>query len=182
MHRYLATFAVLFWLVEPALADVDSGPATGEKVPALKVHAVVGNAEGKEIDYAAERKDSPTVYLLVDRARFSRPIARFMKELDGKVSDAAKGAYVVAVWLSDDLDKTKEYLPVAQKSLSFQNTALTAFANQAGPEGWGVNSTADLTVVVANQGKVVARFGFVSVNETLVARVVEELKKSAAEK
>jgi hypothetical protein len=177
MRAALFAFAVL-GTCGLAWADVESGPTTGEKVPELKVQAVEGMIEDKEVDYAAERKDSPTVYLFVDRSKFSRPIARLMKTLDEKLPGEVGGTYIVAVWLTDDVEKTKEYLPVAQQSLGFGNTALTYFNGLGGPTGWGVNSSADLTVVVANQGKVVAHFGFVSVNETLARRVMSELKKS----
>ena len=49
-----------------AYADVESGPKAGDKVAALKVHAVAGTIEDKEVDYAKERKDEPTVYLFVN--------------------------------------------------------------------------------------------------------------------
>ena len=160
-----------------AWADVESGPTVGEAVPALKVQAVVGSAAGKELDYAAERKAEPTIYLLVERTRFSRPMARFMKELDGKLGDAPQGTQIVAVWLTDDLAKTKAYLPVAQMSLNFSNTALAVVDGVASPDGWGLHPDADLTVVVAVDGKVAKRWGFVSVNDTLVPQVIEAFKK-----
>jgi hypothetical protein len=177
MLTRIALFCCVLSVAAIAWADVESGPTVGETVPALKVHAVVGPAAGKELDYAAERKAEPTIYLLVDRKRFSRPMARFMKELDGKLGEAPQGTQIVGVWLTDDLAKTKEYLPVAQTSLNFSNTALTAVDGVASPEGWGIHPDADLTVVVAIDGKVVKRWGFVSVNDTLVPQVVETLKK-----
>ena len=53
-------------LVAPAVrADDDSGPKAGEKVAKLKAFGVVGPVEKKEADFAAERKDAPTIYLFV---------------------------------------------------------------------------------------------------------------------
>ena len=175
--RYCLTIGIML-LAAVARADVESGPTTGEKAPALKVYAVTGNIDEGEVDYIAERKDKPTVYLLVDRSKFSRPIARLMKTLDEKLSGEVNDSYIVGVWLTDDVEKTKSYLPQAQQSLSFSNTGLTLFSGLGGPTGWGVNSSADLTVVVVNQGKVVSHYGFVSVNETLARRVIADLKKS----
>ena len=176
--RCCLMFAMLLLTAALVRADVESGPTVGEKVPALKVYAVTGNVDEKELDYTEERKDRPTVYLLVDRTKFSRPIARFMKTLDDKLSGIVNDSYIVGVWLTDDVGKTKNYLPQAQQSLNFSNTALTLSDGLSGPTGWGVNSSADLTVVVANKGKVVAHFGFVSVNETLARQVIEPLKKA----
>jgi hypothetical protein len=95
----------------------------------------------------------------------------------------SEDAYVVAVWLTDDPDKTKQYLPVAQRSLKFQNTALTCFTGEkAGPKDWGINDDAHLTAVVANKSRVVKRFGYRSLNETDAPAVQEALKKALAEK
>ena len=90
---------------------------------------------------------------------------------------------VVAVWLTDDADKTKDYLPVAQQSLQFQATALACFTGgKAGPEGWGGNADAHATAVVAAGEKVAATFGYRSMNETDVPGVRDALKEARKEK
>src|SRR5436190_1929776 len=102
MSRVIVSFvSFVFALVAieiAARADVDSGPAVGEKVPELKVAAVTGALEGKEGDYAAERKGKPTVFLVLPADRFARPVARFIKTLDGKAKEAGDGVEVIAVW------------------------------------------------------------------------------------
>jgi hypothetical protein len=87
----------------------------------------------------------------------------------------------VAVWLGDKaFEKHKEYLPRFQTSMKLEKTSLAAFDGDAGgPNGWGVNPDSHLTVVVANKGKVAKSFALVSVNETDVKPVLEELKKAA---
>ena len=165
-------------------ADVESGPKGGEKVPELKAFGVVGIVEGKEIDFATERKDAPTIYLFVQAEEGGvpvggRPLARFMKKVDGEIAKV-DGAAAVAIWLGDKaFDKHKEYLPRINKSLSFEKTSLAAFdGEKSGPAGWGLNPDAHLTVVVANKGKVVKSFAFASVNETDVRPVMSALKKA----
>jgi hypothetical protein len=137
----------------------EGGPKAGEKVPALKAFGVAGSVEGKEADFAAERKDAPTVYLFVKAEEGGipvggRPLARFMKELDGKVGGASDKAAVVTVWLGDKaFEKHKEYLPRFQMSMKLEKTSLAAFDGDAGgPNGWAVNPDSHLTVVVANKG------------------------------
>ena len=156
-----------------ARAEVASGPKQGEKVAALKVYAVTGEPKDKEVDYADLRKDKSTVYVFVSAKDFGRPMFRFLKKLDEDLGD---DGLVVAVWLTDDPDKSKEYLP--KISQYFKRAALTVFDGTAGPKDWGINPDAHLTAVVANKGKVVKSFGYMSLNETDVAEVVETLKKA----
>jgi hypothetical protein len=166
-----------------ARGDVTSGPAPGEAVKDLKVFAVVGPVEGKEINYIKERKDAPTVYAFVQSEFWSRPMARFLKTLDMGAKDADERAAVVAVWLSEKPDDQKDYLPKAQMSLQFQNTALAVYPGEkSGPEGWGINTDAHLTIVVVNKGKVATSFAYQSVNETDVDKVRDALKKAVGKK
>ena len=167
-------------------ADIESGPKAGEKVAALKVFGVVGAVEGKEADFAADRKELPTIYVFVAAEegglpKGGRPAGRFLKTLDTEVAKAVDKAAVVAVWLGDKaFDKHKEYLPRINTSLKFENTSLAAFdGEKSGPKDWGVNPDAHLTVVVVHKGKVVKSFAFESVNETDVRPVLAELKKAA---
>jgi hypothetical protein len=163
----LAAFATL------VQAEVASGPKEGEKAAALKVFAVTGEPKDKEVDYADLRKDKPTIYVFVSAENFGRPMFRYIKTLDEKVGEEA---LVVAVWLNDDADKSKEYLGKISKY--FSNAALTVFGEKAGPKDWGINTDAHLTAVVVNKGKVVKSFGYMSLNETDVPAVVDALKKS----
>jgi hypothetical protein len=156
-------------------ADVDSGPAKDSKVPALPVFDATGANKDKSVDYAALRKDKLTVYLFVGEGKFARPVFRFMKTLDEAIRKDLPDGYSVAVWLTEDEEQTKMYLP--KISTYFETTALTVFKGKDGPAGWGINSDAHLTVVVADKSKVAARFGYLSVNETNVPEVLKELKK-----
>ncbi len=89
---------------------------------------------------------------------------------------------LIAVWLTDDKEKTKEYLPRAQQALKMERAVLALHADlNTGPENWGINSDADLTVVLTANKKVAARFGFVSPNEKVVEDVLKELKKAVDE-
>jgi hypothetical protein len=181
MSRLLRASVALVLLLPIAARgqEVSSGPAAGEKVPALKVFDATGMHQQKEVDYTAERKDKPTVYAFVPADKWDRPMARFLRKLDEAVMKEGEDVYVVAVWLTDDVDKSKEYLPVAQRSLQFQATALACFTGpKAGPDGWGINGDAHLTVVVASKGKVAATFGYGSVNETDVPAVQRALHKA----
>jgi len=159
----------------PSLADVASGPKVGDEVAKLKAFGVTGLVEGKEADFAAERKDEPTLYVFIQREHWTRPMAQFLKGLDAGVVKADEKAKVVVVFLGDDRDAIKEYLPKANTSLQFENTSLAVFlGDKAGPEGWGVNADAHLTAVVVKGKKVVASEGYQSVNGTDAKKVIEK--------
>lgn len=173
---------VVLMIASRAWADVESGPAVGAAVPALVALGITGDVSAKEIDFVAERAQKPTLYVFIPAERWGRPPARLLRELDKQMADAGGDAYLVAVWLTDDVEAAKEYLPKAQTSLKLTRSSLTVFpGDKAGPADWAVNSKADVTVVVAAKGKVAARFGFVSANET-VAEQVATAWKAAVEK
>jgi hypothetical protein len=171
----MSMFATRFLLAALLLSSfVRAQDPADRKTPVLKVHDLTGANAGKEVDYAAERKERPTVYAFVRADAFDRPMARFLKKLDDALP---KDAYVVAVWLTDDVDKTKDYLPRVQESLKFQSTALAYHPGEkSGPDGWGINADSRLTVVVADKGRVVASFDYQSLNETNVPEVEKALK------
>lgn len=157
--------------------DLLSGPEVGKPAPALNVFAVTGPSAGGEIDYSDQRKDKPTIYVFIQADKWDRPMARFLRDLDQAMLKAGQDSYIVAVWLTDDQDKTKQYLPVAQQSLQLGSTALTQFrGDKAGPEAWKIHSGAYLTAIVVAKGKVAANFAYRSINETVVPEVQQALK------
>jgi hypothetical protein len=181
--RWWSLVSILFLHTPVWGQAVSPGSNQDKKVPALKVFDATGPNKGKELDYTVERKDKPTVYAFVQADKWDRPMARFLRKLDEAVQKEGKDAFVVAVWLTDNPDKTKEYLPVAQQSLQFQATALACFTGEkAGLDGWGINADSHLTVVVVNNGKVAATFDYRSVNETDVPGVRDALKKATSGK
>lgn len=160
-----------------AESELVSGPEPGKALPELKVSDVTGPQKDKELDYVAERKDKPTVYLFL--REFDRPIARFMKMLDTAIVEDGGERMSVAVWIHGELEKNKAYLPRVQMSLKLEKTAMTTFRGDPTVPGWELHGDARVTVLVAAKGKVTARFGYVSVNDTLVREVRQALTKAA---
>jgi hypothetical protein len=179
MIRILSTAVTLLTLIvwqSAILAQTKSGPDAGSKVEPLKVKAITGSHAGEELDFAAAREGKPTVYIFIQADRFDRPVARFLKVLDQDLGMDRQDVAIVAVWLTDDVDKTAEYLPRAQQSMNLQQTSLTVFpGDKGGPQGWSINDRAHLTAVIAGENRVVASFGYVSLNDTNVPEVVAKL-------
>lgn len=159
--------------------DIESGLKSGEKIPELKAYGLVGDIKDKSADFAKERGDLPTVYLFVNAAKFDRPMARYIKTLDQKAGDAADKVQLVAVWVGGDIDANKTRIPLINQSLKFDRTAMAVYEGELpGPNGWGLNSDAHLTTVIAHKGKVIKSFAYQSVNDQDVPKVIEELKKA----
>jgi hypothetical protein len=163
-------------------AAAAAGPEVGKALEPLKVEVLQAGGEYAVRDIAADAKEKPVVYLLVVAKKWDRPVARFVKTLDDKLAGYSAAAEIQAVWLTPDLNATKEYLPRVAQSLKFQNVGLSVFSDEAGPEGWQPASDAQLAVVVANKGRISATFSFASVNETDVPQVGEAIKKALDEK
>jgi hypothetical protein len=181
--RILMALATLFLVSLAWAQDVSSGPDLGKNVPPLKVFDATGPHKGKEVDYAAERKQRPTIYLFIQAEKWDRPMARFLRKLDEALQKEDEESSMVVVWLTDNPDKTKEYLPVAQQSLQLQKTTLTCFTGEkAGPKDWNINGDAHLTAVVTTKGKVAATFGYRSINETDAPAVQDAYKKALKDK
>jgi len=177
-RRWCCT-ALVVLLPQAAWAAVESGPAGGEAVAKLPVQQLNAN-RFEPTDAVSAAAEKGAVYLFVQAERWDRPMARFMKMLDEKLPDFDASASATAVWLTRDVDGARQYLPRAADSLRMSKTSLSVYdGDVTGPEGWGINPDAFLTVVVAHKGKVVKSFGFVSVNETDVPEVGEVLKRAA---
>jgi hypothetical protein len=183
LPRLMGTLLLLALTGSAGAQSVESGPEKGMNVAKLKVFDATGAHKDKEVDYAADRKGKGTVYVFIEADKWDRPMARFLKELDKALQKDGEDVLVIAVWLTGDADKTKDYLPRAQQSLQLQSVVLTCFpGDKAGPEGWNINQDAHLTAVVANKGQVAASFGYRSINETDVPTVHKALQKARAEK
>jgi hypothetical protein len=180
MRNYLHVAGLMMAAVAlPAVlrAQTDSGPSSGSKVEPLKVAAVTGDDAGQELDFAAKRGNKPTLFVFIQADKWDRPVARFLVTLDRELNKDRPDVAVIAVWLTDDVEKSKEYLPRAQQSMNLSQTALAVYpGDKNGPPGWSINPGAHLTAVVADEGRVAASFAFRSLNETNVPAVLEKVK------
>jgi hypothetical protein len=177
MLRVALLLAVLLAAAGIARAAIESGPAMDSALPELKADAASGDDAGKKITFTTTRKARPTIYVFIRADRFDRPIARFLKALDKALLELGKDTHVVAVWLTDDAGKTREYLPKVQQSLKLEATTLAFYAeDKLGPNAWAINDRAFVTTIVSDGAKVKARFAEQSLNETNVPEVTGALK------
>ena len=173
----VATFLVLLATVPQARAQIVSGPEAGAKAPSLPVYVATGDRAEKTVDFVTERKDKPTVYLLVQNAHWGRPVARFIRSVDTALAKSDDGVEAVAVWFADEPDSLKTHLPRVQMSINLAKTTLTVFEGpKIGPAGWALNDAAHVTVVYVKNGKVVKNLSYDSEDEAHVQEVLDALK------
>src|SRR5438874_12063616 len=112
--RILPLLSIAILLAGTLRAQTNSGPASGTPIEPLKVLAVTGDDAGQELDFAAKRAGKPTLYVFIQADKFDRPLARFLAVLDKELSKDRPDVAVVAVWLTDHSEQSKEYLPRVQ--------------------------------------------------------------------
>ena len=182
MRYWFVTLSVavfVLWSHSDARAQVDSGPAADSEIKPFQVFVATGDQADKELDIVADRGDGATVYVFVQAAEWDRPMARFLKTLDSRVTRDRPDCRIVAIWLTADQDAARQYLPKAQQSLMFERTTLTVFkGDKNGPNDWGLNSDARLTAVVSAKKRSVKSFGYRSINETYVPAVMEAVPRT----
>lgn len=177
MLRLVLPLAVFLVATAFARAAIESGPAVDSALPELKADAATGDAAGKKVTFTTTRRAKPTIYVFIRADKFDRPIARYLKGLDRALVELAKDAHVVAVWLTEDAEKTRDYLPKVQQSMKFEATTLAFYGDDKnGPNAWALNDRAHVTTIVTDGAKVKARFAEQSLNETNVPEVTAALK------
>ncbi len=183
MRCCLSVAVVMMLLLTAAEAQVESGPPVDQTITALKVQPVTNGQAGEAVDIATQRTDSPTVYLFIPAAKFDRPAGRFVKSLDTAIQKRQMLhplLQVVIVWMVDDAAAGATRVSQIQGSLQLAASQWTVCkVDTAGPEGWAVNDRASVTAVVVGKKVVTAKFGFDSINDTVVPMVDAAVAKIA---
>lgn len=166
-----------------AWGDIESGPTIGARLSPLNVKLVENGTATESQDVVLAHLEHPTVYLLVNAARFDRPAAAYIRGIDTLVQELQRRdplAGLVVVWLTDETTRGVERVAAIQRALRLPATHWSVSADGAiGSEGWGINDRAAVTAVLANGREVVARFGYDAVNETNAVdlkRAIDKLK------
>jgi hypothetical protein len=176
MKTQICCGVLMLVAVSQAGAQLSSGPDVASHITPLRVVVVTGDSAGEELDVTQRRGSMPTIYIFIQADKWDRPIARFLRTLDDELRKDRTDVSAIATWLTDDVEGAKDYLPKAQQSLQFSQTSLAVFpGDKNGPPGWTIHPGAHLTAVIAKDSRVIASFGFRSLNETNVPEVMAKL-------
>jgi hypothetical protein len=172
------TSTILACCVAGLFAQIESGPPVGKSIPALMVQPVKDGRAADAVDITKEHAEPVTVYMFLSADRFDRPVARVVKGLDAavqKVQVQQPTAALVLVWVAPDANAAATRIGQIQGSLQLSGE-WTIFTGGSSPDGWALSDKAAITVVVTNKEKVTARFGYDSVNETVLPDIEKSLK------
>lgn len=155
---------------------VFSGPQAGEKLTPFKARAFSGPRAGEEVELPGPNEGKPTVLVFVHE--ITRPALQLIRPIDhfgAKWADLGLMTHVV--WLAADPAQAEQFLDRAKNSLGLKSPVAIALGGVEGPGNYGLNRNVTLTILVANEGKVVANFAIVQPNETDAPKVLAEVAK-----
>ena len=162
--------------------DVKSGPQCGDKVGAFYVTKVAGAeddgvAEGKNLCYRCRNGSRPQV--MVFTRSTSPKVAELVRKLDGAVADNESSQLRVFVNLlgedKEDLADQAKKFAAHSKATHIPFVVPNEFEN--GPDNYGINAKADVTVTLANESKVEATYAVAKAENLDVDSILGDLAK-----
>ncbi len=176
-----AVVAMVFSSVAVA-EDVKSGLKVGESIGAFYVTKCAGAeddkvAAGEELCYRCKNGARPQVIVFTRNA--DEKLVKLVKQLDSQVQkneDAQLRAFVNV--LNDSRDVASDEAKELAKSSSATHVPFVVpneFEN--GPENYGINPKAELTIIFANNSKVVANYSVSSLKDLKLDDVMGNLEK-----
>ncbi len=188
MKRLIALAAVAAVTVGIAYAaELKSGLQSGQKIGAFDVKKVGGAADdgvsvGKELCYRCKYGSSPMVMVFTHKT--DEKTVELVKKLDAAVaknSDIKMRAFVNV--LADDMaaaEKSAQELASAASPTNVPIVVPVEFKN--GPDNYGLSPEAQLTVIIANDGQVVANHTFETglMCESCMESIMSDVTKMAS--
>lgn len=142
-----------------AAEELKSGPAAGDQIAAFEVVKCAGAENdgveaGKTLCYRCKYGSSPMVMVFTRNG--SGPMAKFVGQLDAAVSKHAdhglKGFVNLLGAKQADLEAQAKKLGQSNKSVP----VVVPVDFEKGPQGYDLNDEAEVTIVLAKKGQVVA--------------------------
>ncbi len=184
MRRILGLAAACAMVFSSAAVaeELKSGLGEGEMIGAFTVTKCAGAeddsvAVGDTLCYRCKNGSRPQVMVFTRGS--SEKLVKLVQELDeqlAKNEDVQLRAFVNVMDESRDVasDKAKKMASVAKtKGIPF--VVPTEFEN--GPENYGINPKSELTIIFANEAKVVANYSVASLSDLKVEDAMSHLKK-----
>ena len=145
--------------------EVKSGLAAEAKIPAFYVVKVAGAPEdgvavGKELCYRCKNGARPQVMVFTKST--GEAVAALSKELNAAIAKNADAQLTgfVNVMNADKAAAEKAAKELAEKVGAEKLPVVVPVENENGPANYGLNPDAEVTVLIANKGAVVASHGY----------------------
>lgn len=167
---------------DEAKTGLKSGPQKGDQIGAFYVTKLCGAEddgvkEGKNLCYRCRNGGRPQVMVFTRSA--DAKVAKLIEQLDAAVAkNEDKELRVFVNFMGDDKDDVTDAAKKFAKVSKAKNVPFVIpneFEN--GPDNYGINSKAEVTVVMASDMSVKANHAVAKVDELNVQSVVADLKK-----
>ena len=179
--------ALVAFTTQTQAEDLKSGLQPGKPVGAFNVTKVAGAAEdgvdvGKNLCYRCRNGGRPQV-MIFTRSTDGEKVVKLVQALDKAIaenSDKELRAFVNV--LGADKGELQEEAKSIANSSKVKNVPFVVpneFEN--GPDNYGLNEKAEVTIILANGGKVTASHAVGSAKDLNVDAVLADVKKLTAE-
>ncbi len=186
-NLYLLGLAAVFAFAgsvaaEEAVGQLKSGPQEGDKLGAFYVTKLCGAEndgvdEGKNLCYRCRNGSRPQVMVFTRSA--DPKVAQLVKKLDKAVEKNEEAQLRVFVNFmgenKEDVVDTAKKFAAKSKAKNVPFVVPNEFEN--GPDNYGINAKADVTIVLASDSSVKANYTVASAQELDVEAVVKNLSK-----
>jgi hypothetical protein len=163
-------------------AEVKSGPQEGDHLGPFTVVKVAGAEEdgveaGKDLCYRCRNGNKPQV--IVFTRSTDKKVAELVSKLDQAVEDNASSKLCVFVNLlgedKDALSDEAKKFAASSKAKNIPFVVPSEFEN--GPDDYGINAKAEVTITLASELGVKASHAFTSASDINVDAVLKDLAK-----
>jgi hypothetical protein len=160
MIRSLCLALALHGVTWAAEDPVFSGPQVGEKLPAFEATYALDEDAGKPFEVVKRDDKHPTLVVFVNE--ITRPGIGLTRLVLGYAATRKKDKLAsTLVFLSDDVSEAEARIKRARHAMPQDVPIGIAIGGKEGPGSYGLNHNVQLTVLVANEGKVTANFALV---------------------
>jgi hypothetical protein len=185
MKRVVSLFAAVALLVSGVAVaeEIKSGLKEGANIGAFYVTKCAGaEADGVEIGknlcYRCKNGSRPQVMIFTRSS--DDKVVKLVKAVDEQLKkheDAQLRAFVNVLGESKD-EATQEAKKLAKSTKAEHVPFVVPNEVENGPDDYGINAKADVTIIIANASKVVANHAVASAGDLDVEAVVASLKKA----
>jgi hypothetical protein len=152
---------------------VFSGPQAGERLAPIPVVLVYGKEAGMTVDLVKRAAGRPTLLVFVNGA--NRPAARLTRILMHFAEIHRKTLFAGVVYLHGDRTAAEQQLKRAVSWWQVGSPVGVSVDGAEGPGSYGLNRNVNLTVLVANKGRVTSNHALVQPSEADAAAILKNV-------
>jgi hypothetical protein len=150
-----------------------SGPQPGEVLPSLKATLAYGEKRRKTVDLIKQAAGKPTLLVIVNGS--NRPAARLSRVLMNFAEMRGEKLFAAVVYLDKDMTSALEGLKRAASWWKVGPPVGVSVDGAEGPGSYGLNRNVNVTVLIAEKGRVKSNFALVQPSERDAAKILKDV-------